>query len=241
MSERIVGQLQRLQRAETSRRELLANVSHDLRTPLASMQGYLETLLLRQGTLSPEEQRNYLEIASRHSERLGKLIHELFQLTKLEAHEIEPQFEPFSVTELVQDVVQKFQLAAGKRGLSLDSALTGEQVEVFADIALIETVLENLIENALRHTPKGGASVWRSSRRLPASCYASPTRAAASPAKISRMCSSATTMWTGAKKATPAAPGWDLRSSGRSWSCTVARSGSIADSVTGPRSVSIFP
>jgi len=156
MSERIVGQLQRLQRAETSRRELLANVSHDLRTPLASMQGYLETLLLRQGALSPEEQRNYLEIASRHSERLGKLIHELFQLTKLEAHEIEPQFETFSVTELVQDVVQKFQLAAGKRGLSLDSALTGEQAEVFADIALIETVLENLIENALRHTPKGG-------------------------------------------------------------------------------------
>ena len=106
--------------------------------------------------MSPEEQRNYLEIASRHSERLGKLIHELFQLTKLEAHEIEPQFEPFSVTELVQDVVQKFQLAADKRGLSLDSALTGEQVEIFADIALIETVLENLIENALRHTPKGG-------------------------------------------------------------------------------------
>lgn len=156
MSERIVEQLQRLQKAETSRRELLANVSHDLRTPLASMQGYLETLLLKQGTLPPEEQRSYLEIASRHSERLGKLIHDLFQLTKLEAHEIEPQFEPFSVTELVQDVVQKFQLAASKRGLRLDSGLTGRQVEIHADIALIEAVLENLIENALRHTPRGG-------------------------------------------------------------------------------------
>jgi len=156
MSERIVRQLQRLQHAERSRRELLANVSHDLRTPLASMQGYLETLLLKQGTLPPEEQRSYLEIASRHCERLGKLIHELFALTKLEAHEVEPQFEPFSVTELVQDVVQKLQLAAGKRGLRLDSGLTGRQVEIHADIALIETVLENLIENALRHTPRGG-------------------------------------------------------------------------------------
>ena len=152
----MVAQLQRLQHAEASRRELLANVSHDLRTPLASMQGYLEMLLLKQGTLPPDEQRSYLEIASRHSERLGKLINELFQLTKLEAHEIQPQREPFSVAELVQDVVQKFQLAADKRGLRLDSRLAGQQVQIDADIALIETVLENLIENALRHTPRGG-------------------------------------------------------------------------------------
>jgi signal transduction histidine kinase len=121
------------------------------------MQGYLETLLVKQGTLPPEEQRSYLEIANRHCERLGKLIQELFQLTKLEAHEIEPRFEPFSVSELVQDVVQKFQLAAGKRGVRLESGLTGQQVEIEADIALIETVLENLIENALRHTPRGGS------------------------------------------------------------------------------------
>jgi signal transduction histidine kinase len=157
MSERIALQLERLQSSEASRRELLANVSHDLRTPLASMQGYLEILLLKQGTLPPEQERSYLEIATRHGERLGKLIHDLFQLTKLAAHEIRPQVEPFSVTELVQDVVQKFQLAAGKRGLRLDSRLTGEQTVVDADIALVETVLENLIENALRHTPRGGS------------------------------------------------------------------------------------
>jgi signal transduction histidine kinase len=156
MSERIAMQLERLQSAEASRRELLANVSHDLRTPLASMQGYLEILLLKQGTLPPEQERSYLEIATRHGERLGKLVHDLFQLTKLAAHEIRPQFEPFPVTELVQDVVQKFQLAAGRRGVRLDSRLTGEQAAVDADIALVETVLENLIENALRHTPRGG-------------------------------------------------------------------------------------
>ncbi len=156
MSERIARQLEMLEHTEARRRELLANVSHDLRTPLASMQGYLETLLLKQGTLPPDEQRSYLEIATRHSERLGKLIRDLFQLTKLEAHEIKPQFEPFPVAELVQDVVQKFQLAADKRGLRLECRLAGQQVQVCADIAMIESVLENLIENALRNTPGPG-------------------------------------------------------------------------------------
>lgn len=157
MSERIAGQLRELERTDERRRELLANVSHDLRTPLASMQGYLETLLLRHGTLPPEEERNYLEIAARHSERLGKLVGDLFQLTKLEAHDLKPQPEVFSIAELAQDVVQKFQLAAEKRGVLLDYR-HGEQVPgVRADIGMVERVLENLIENALRHTPAGGS------------------------------------------------------------------------------------
>jgi signal transduction histidine kinase len=156
MSERIAEQLDLLGQAEVRRRELLANVSHDLRTPLASIQGYLETLLLKRGTLSPEEERSYLEIAAKHSERLGRLIRDLFQLTKLEAHELKAQREAFPVAELVQDVVQKFQLAAGKRGLQLSSRLAVQHAQVHADIGMIESVLENLIENAMRHTAAGG-------------------------------------------------------------------------------------
>jgi signal transduction histidine kinase len=159
LSQRIAGQLEQLQHSEVLRRELLANVSHDLRTPLASIRGYLEILLLKHGSLSADEQRSYLEIATRHSERLGKLIHDLFHLTKLEAHEVLASPEPFLAAELVQDVVQKYQLAAEQHGLSLASRLIGPQVQVSADIALIESVLENLIENALRHTPRGG-QVW---------------------------------------------------------------------------------
>ena len=156
MSERIAEQLDLLGQAEVRRRELLANVSHDLRTPLASIQGYLETLLLKRGTLSPEEERSYLEIAAKHSERLGRLIRDLFQLTKLEAHELKAQREAFPVAELVQDVVQKFQLAASKRGLQLSSRLAVQHAQVHADIGMIESVLENLIENAMRHTAAGG-------------------------------------------------------------------------------------
>lgn len=157
MSERISAQLKELEQTDVRRRELLANVSHDLRTPLASMQGYLETLLLRHGTLPPEEERMYLEIAAKHSERLGKLVGDLFQLTKLEAHDLQARPEAFPVSELAQDVAQKFQLAAQKRGIALGCRFDEGLPPVRADIGMIERVLENLIENALRHTPRGGA------------------------------------------------------------------------------------
>ena len=156
MSERIAEQLHLLEQTDVRRRELLANVSHDLRTPLASMQGYLEMLLLKHGTLPVEEERSYLEVAAKHTERLGRLIRDLFQLTKLEAHELKPQCESFAIAELVQDVVQKFQLAADKRGLRLSSQHAGQRLQVHADIGMIERVLENLIENSMRHTPSGG-------------------------------------------------------------------------------------
>ena len=156
MSERIVRQLGQLAQTDERRRELLANVSHDLRTPLASMQGYLETLLLRHGTIAPEEERSYLEVAAKHSERLGRLIRDLFQLTKLEAHEVQPQFESFPMSELAQDVLQKFELPAGRRGVRLDCRLPERHLEVRADIGMIESTLENLLENALRHTSAGG-------------------------------------------------------------------------------------
>ena len=156
MSQRIARQLEVLGGIDAKRRELLANVSHDLRTPLASMQGYLETLLLQRGTLPPEEERSYLEIAVRHSERLGKLIRDLFQLTKLEAHEVVPQLEAINLAELAQDVVQKYQIPAERRGLRIAAWQQGEQQALQADIGMIESVLENLLENALRHTPAGG-------------------------------------------------------------------------------------
>lgn len=156
MSERISSQLKLLEEHGQQRRELLANVSHDLRTPLASIQGYIETLLLKHGTLSPEEERSYLEVAARNSERLTRLVSDLFQLTKLEAHELKAAREPFALTELAQDVLQKFELAANKRRLVLEARIAPEVPYVDADIGMIERVLENLIENAMRYTPAGG-------------------------------------------------------------------------------------
>ena len=155
MSDRIMQQLRQLRDQDRLRRELVANVSHDLRTPLASLQGYLETLLLKR-ELTPEEQKEFLEIAARQSERLGTLIDELFELAKLDARETPLQVEPFSMAELVQDVVMKYRLNAEKRGIHLQADFGEDLPLVTGDIALMERVLENLLENAMRYTPAGG-------------------------------------------------------------------------------------
>jgi signal transduction histidine kinase len=157
MTARINNQVEKLEKSDAMRRELVANVSHDLRTPLATMRGYVETLLMKDGSLSAEERRNYLKTAVSHCKRLGKLIDDLFELAKLDAHERVVRSEQFSVSELVQDIIQKFELLAKERNIYIVTNI-GEQLPfAYADIGMIERVLENLLDNALRYTPEGGS------------------------------------------------------------------------------------
>ena len=155
MADRIINQLKVLKHQDQLRRELVANVSHDLRTPLATMRGYLETLQLKGRMLSQDEKEQYLDTALRHSERLTRLVEDLFELARLDANEIKPHFEAFAPAELAQDVLQKFRLQADDRQISLKLDIDEGLPLVRADISLIERVLENLIANALRYTQQG--------------------------------------------------------------------------------------
>lgn len=146
-----------LERVLRQRRELLSNVSHDLRTPLAAMQGYIELLLMRHGSLEPAEERNYLQTAARQSEKLGRLVNDLFDLTRLEADQLALQPENFELGELTQDVVQKFAHEARTRGVRLEAGSHAATLWVHADLALVCRVLESLVDNALRHTPAAGS------------------------------------------------------------------------------------
>ena len=157
MTRRIERQMEEIEAMASSRGELISNVSHDLRTPIALLQGYLETLNLKEGALSREERAEYLKIAHRQSERLGTLVNELFELTKLESYDFEPRLERFKLAELVQDNVQRFQLQAKEKGVVLEAEFDPDVPPVFVDVGLMERALENLIENALRFTPPGGA------------------------------------------------------------------------------------
>jgi signal transduction histidine kinase len=157
MADQIDAQLEELKANDTKRRELIANVSHDLRTPLTSLQGYLETLMLKRDSLSEEDKQKYLQIVTDHSQRLGQLVTELFELAKLDSVETLLHIEPFSLGELVQDVVQKYQLTAQKKDIQLTSNFGEDLPSAYGDIGLIQRVLENLIDNAIRYTKSGGS------------------------------------------------------------------------------------
>lgn len=160
MRQRIARQFQRLEDSDRQRRELVSNISHDLRTPLSSIQGYVETVLLRGDTIDALTRAAHLRTALRQVDVLGKRIADLFELSKLDAGRVEPRLEVFCLAELLQDVVQNYRLAAEKRGVSLGLATSSHlQAKVLADIAMIERVLQNLIDNALRSTASGGAVV----------------------------------------------------------------------------------
>jgi signal transduction histidine kinase len=157
MADKIREQFESLKETDRLRRELISNVSHDLRTPLASMHGYVETLLLKNDSLSDAERLRYLEITRKHSLHLRRLIGDLFELSKLDAASIKPSLETFSLAELLQDVTQEFELEAQRKGISLTAEAPSEATLVHADIGLIQRVLENLLRNALKYTPAGGS------------------------------------------------------------------------------------
>jgi two-component system OmpR family sensor kinase len=156
MAVRISEQVERLKATDRLRRELISNVSHDLRTPLASMQGYIETLLIKNGSLSNEERERCLRIARRNTQRLSELVDDLFELSKLDSDNVEPAFETFSLAELLQDTVQEFELDASQKHITLETAAPTDRTIVYADIGLIQRVLENLLKNAIHFTPAGG-------------------------------------------------------------------------------------
>jgi signal transduction histidine kinase len=97
-----------------------------------------------------------MSIAMRHSARLGTLVAGLFELAKLDTQETQVHAEAFSLAELVQDVVQKFQLLAHQKQQRLQAQLADDLPFVWADIGLIERVLDNLLQNALHYTAPGG-------------------------------------------------------------------------------------
>lgn len=156
MADKIVENIDQLKSVENLRRELIANVSHDLRTPLAIMQGYVETMLMKNDDLAAEDRKKYLNTVLASSEKLSRLISQLFEYSKLEAKQIEPRKEPFFIGELAQDVFHKYQILAEEKNIELKLNMPQKLPMVFADLGLVDRVIQNLMDNALKFTPNGG-------------------------------------------------------------------------------------
>lgn len=140
---------------ETMRNELVANVSHDLRTPLASIHGYIETLLMKKDDLDKEQQEKYLNTTLQSTAKLKKLVDELFELSKLENKERKLNIENFSIQDLVFDVTNHFKIAANSAKIELVADIPQGIPSVKGDIALIDRVLQNLIGNSIKFCNEG--------------------------------------------------------------------------------------
>ncbi len=150
------AQKKQLKALSIAKKELIANISHDLRTPITVMNGYVETLLMRIGKTNEADQTKYLNIVLSSANRLEQLIEQLFEYSKLEAKQIEPIKESFQLRDLVKDTFARYQIIAQKKKIQIKMNCQEGIPVVYADVILIERVIQNLMDNALKFTPPNG-------------------------------------------------------------------------------------
>ena len=156
MADTILRNMDELKEVDKLRRDLIANISHDIRTPISIIHGYVETLIMKHDSLDAQKQQEYLQTIIKSTERLKRLMADLFELSKLESRQIKPKMEPFFMFDLLQDLSRKYTLLAQEKNIEFETELASKVPVVCADIALIERALQNLIDNALNYTPEKG-------------------------------------------------------------------------------------
>jgi len=144
-----------IRRLEKVRMEFVANVSHELRTPLTSIKGFVETL--KRGAIDERENAvNFLDIIERHTDRLNQLITDLLDLSRVETGKKKMDFQPIKVEELINRAVSHFMEISNKNRPKIKYNIPSDLPMVLADEEGIETVLKNLLDNAVKYTPKRG-------------------------------------------------------------------------------------
>jgi signal transduction histidine kinase len=157
MTERLQSARGHLEATDTARRRLLADISHELGTPLTSIRGHAETLLDAEVPLSDDERRAYLDTILHEARRMDLLIQDLFELTRLEAGASELNRERLDWAALGRNTAERFRPRYTQAGLTLTWRGGDEPVWIHADGRRMEQVLDNLLINALRYVPAGGS------------------------------------------------------------------------------------
>lgn len=156
MTESLAEARRRVEESDRQRRQLFADISHELATPLTSIRGYAETLLNPEVSVSGEESASYLKSVLGEAERMDLLIQDLLDLTRLEAEAIPMNKERLDWTALCKNTMKRFENRFREAGLDLRWEGPEEEAWILADGRRMEQVLDNLLVNELRYVPRGG-------------------------------------------------------------------------------------
>ncbi len=151
----VLHDITELRRLERVRRDFVANISHEFKTPLTAIQGFAETLL--GGALDDAQNRGlFLEIIRDHAARLGRLTDDLLKLSAIEAGRLELNFARVNVGDVVESCVETSRFAASRKKIEMRAELAADLPTVHADVEKLSEALQNLVDNAVQYTPAGG-------------------------------------------------------------------------------------
>ncbi len=139
---------------ENTRRSFVANVSHELRSPLTSMQGLVQGIL--DGTIQKDQQENYLTVVLDETKRLNYLINDLLDLSQIESGKLAYEFKNIDINELIRRCLITFESKISAKNIEVEVDIKDEKQYVSADENRIKQVMTNLIDNAVKFTPEGG-------------------------------------------------------------------------------------
>ena len=147
---------QAVELSDRTRRQLLADVSHELKTPLAAIRGYAETLAMPEVSLDEQTRRRYLDIVGDETVKLERIVGDLLDLARLESGGLTLTCGAVPVAQLFQRVADRHERDMIEKQVTLETSVAADAAEVWCDAARMEQALQNLVANALRHTPEGG-------------------------------------------------------------------------------------
>src|SRR5829696_6477907 len=145
-----------LRTSDTLRRQMMADVSHELKTPLTAMRGYIETLRMPEVVLDADRRNRYFETIDRETRRLERIVKDLLDLARYEHGGVVLQRRVFDIGRLFENVVGRHERDAHPKGVAIRIHVEAQADQVVADPDRIEQAIENLVGNALRHAPAGG-------------------------------------------------------------------------------------
>ena len=152
----VLHDITEIRRLERARRDFIANISHEFKTPLTAIQGFAETLL--GGALEDVQNRSrFLEIIREHALRLGRLTDDLLKLAQIEAGQMQREMKPVAIAGIIDPCMEVSRIKAEQKTLSVEADYADNLPTLCGDIRSFQEILQNLLDNAVRYTPPGGS------------------------------------------------------------------------------------